>query len=167
MIERFDRSRHDRKTFDCGNSPLNDWIQKRVSQYDKRDLARTYVAVSGGSPQVVGYYALSSHGVSYRALPPDQAKGLPKIDVPVVLLGRLAVDKHMQGQGLGELLLLDALRRAEHVATQLGVRAVEVNAIDETARRFYLKYGFRQLDDDSCHLFLPMHIIRRLDLSTS
>lgn len=165
LIERFDRSRHDRERFDCGKSPLNDWIRKWASQYDKRDLARTYVAVGGGSPLVLGYYAMSSHGVSYHALSPDQAKGLPKIDVPVVLLGRLAVDRRVQGQGLGELLLLDALRRAEHVATQLGVRAVEVEAIDESARRFYLKYGFCRLADDSRHLFMPMHVIRRLGLS--
>jgi len=67
---------------------------------------------------------------------------LPHIDVPVVLLGRLAVDRAEQGKGLGGFLLIDALRRAEHLAERIGVRAVEVDAIDATARRFYARRGF-------------------------
>ena len=164
LIERFNRSLHDRHSFDCGKQSLDDWIKRRVSQYEKHDLARTYVAVRRGSPLVLGYYALSSHRVTFDCLLQDQAKGVPRIDVPVVLLGRLAVDTRFQGQGLGELLLLDALRRSEYVATQLGVRAVEVLAIDEVACRFYLKYGFLRLVDDPHHLFLPMRVIRQLGL---
>ena len=78
--------------------------------------------VRGQQPTVLGYYAVSSHMVRHADLPSDQAKGLPRIDVPVVLLGRLAVDRSVQGQGLGSLLLMDALRRAEHLAEQLGIR---------------------------------------------
>src|SRR5271168_4307035 len=101
---------------------------------------------------VVGYYAISTHGVRREDLPDDQAKGLPRIDVPVVLLGRLAVDRSAQGCGLGSLLLMDALRRIELLSDEVGIRAVEVDAIDDAARNFYLKFGFMPLIDDPNHL---------------
>jgi len=104
---------HDRATFDCGHAALNDWLKQQAGQFDQRDLARTFVAVRGGERTVLGYYAISSHGVRRADLPDDQAKGLPRIDVPVVLLGQLAVDRSVQGQGLGSLLLIDALKRSE------------------------------------------------------
>ncbi len=155
---------HDRTTFDCGNSVLNDWLQKQANQWEKKGLSRTYVAVQKGETTLLGYYAISSHQVSYKSLPDDQAKGLPRINVPVVLLGRLAVDQSAQGQGLGGLLLIDALRRVNHLSKKIGIRAVEVDAIDDDAKRFYLKYGFVALQDDDRHLYLPMGVIRKLNL---
>jgi GNAT superfamily N-acetyltransferase len=162
-IERLTK-KHDRTSFHCGQASLDDWLRLRVSQFEKRDLARTYVAVRKGESRVLGYYAICNHRVTYTALPPEQAKGLPQIDVPVVLLGRLAVDQSVQGQGLGELLLVDALRRAQHIADQIGVRAVEVDAIDDNARNFYRNFGFVALADDPSHLFLAMHVVRKLNL---
>jgi GNAT superfamily N-acetyltransferase len=155
---------HDRTAFDCGHPSLNDWLKLRSSQFEKKDLARTYVAVREGGTVVFGYYALSSHRVRYEILPAKQAKGLPRIDVPVILLGRLAVDKTAQGRGLGSLLLADALRRAQHIAEQIGIRAVEVDAIDDAARNFYLRFGFVSLLDDPSHLYLSMKVIRKLGL---
>jgi GNAT superfamily N-acetyltransferase len=113
---------HDRATFDCGHAVLDDWLKQRAGQFDRRDLARTYVAVRSGERRVLGYYAISTHGVRREDLPDDQAKGLPRIDVPVVLLGRLAVDRSAQGSGLGSLLMIDALRRIELLAEQVGIR---------------------------------------------
>jgi GNAT superfamily N-acetyltransferase len=162
-VQRLDRS-HDRASFDCGRPPLDHWLQRLAGQFERRDLARTYVAVKPGDVKVLGYYALSNHHVSYEVLPEEQSKGLPTIDVPVVLLGRLAVDKTVQRQGLGEHLLLDALRRADYISHHVGVRAVEVHALDDAARRFYLKYGFVSLRDDQHHLFLPVQVIRQLRL---
>ena len=162
-IQRLDRS-HDRAAFDCGQPTLNDWLQRLAGQYERRDLARVYVAVKEGQHQVLGYYALSSHHVVYDALPEEQTKGLPPIDVPVILLGRLAVDKTVQRRRLGEHLLIDALRRADHIAEKIGIRAVEVHALDDGARAFYLKYGFVTLHDDRHHLYLPIHTIRQLHL---
>ena len=162
-VEPFER-RHDRSSFDCGLPLLNDWLATKATQFEKRDLARTYVLVRPGDTAVGGYYALSNHTVVYEALPDDEGKGLPRIDVPVVLIGRLAVDCSLQGQRLGEFLLIDALRRAEYLARAIGIRAVEVDAINEAARRFYEKYGFVSLKDDPHHLFLPMHVIRKLKL---
>lgn len=155
---------HERDAFDCGNDVLNDWLHRRISQYEKRDLSRAYVAVREGELRVFGYYAISTHRVRYDALPAEQVNGLPKTDVPVVLLGRLAVDKTIHGHGLGSLLLIDALRRAEFISNQIGVRAVEVDAIDDAARRFYDKFSFTSLLDDRNHLFLSMRAVRALGL---
>ena len=164
-IEPFDRQQHDRTGFDCGVSLLNDWLTTKVSQFDKKGLARTYVLAEEGQNIVKGYYALSNHTVAYKALPADHAKGLPKqINVPVALLGRLAVDISVQGQKLGEFLLIDALRRVEYLSQKIGIRAVEVDAIDENAKRFYEKFGFLPLQDDKRHLFLPVSVIRKLKL---
>jgi len=163
-IEPLDHGQHDRSTFDCGVSMLDDWLRTRATQFEKRDLARVYVLIEQGQTIVRGYYALSNHTVTYETLPDEQAKGLPRMDVPVVLLGRLAVDQSVQGQGLGEFLLIDALRRAEYLATKIGIRAVEVDALNDSARNFYSKYGFFSLLDDPRHLFLPIRVVRRLRL---
>jgi len=155
---------HEQDSFDCGEPALNVWLQRFAGQYERRDLARTYVAVLESDPRVLGYYALSNHLVRYEALPEEQAKGLPAVDIPVVLLGRLAVDMAVHGQGLGQHLLIDALRRAAHIAEHIGIRAVEVHALNDDARRFYLKFGFSSLIDDQHHLFLPIQVIRKLEL---
>jgi predicted GNAT family N-acyltransferase len=155
-------SKHDRSTFDCGKPALNDWLKQRARQWDRKDLARTYVLVPQGKESVVGYYCLSSHYVRYEALPADQSRGIPTIDIPVVLIGRLAVSQSNRGQGLGGVLLVDALRRTSRLAESVGVRAVEVHAADDSARKFYLKYGFVALVDDPNHLWLPMTVVRKL-----
>jgi len=165
IIDRFDRQQHERAGFDCGNIALNDYLDTKVSQFEKKGLAQTYVLVEQGRGVIKGYYALSNHTVLYNDLPVDQTKGLPReIDIPVVLLGRLAIDRSVQGQHLGEYLLLDALRRSEYLSEKIGIRAVEVDAIDERAQRFYERYGFLSLKDDAHYLFLPMQVIRKLKL---
>ncbi len=164
VIERLAK-KHDRSAFDCGQTALNDWLLLRASQFEKKDLARTFVAVTPTTTVVNGFYALAMHHVRFEVVPEDQVRGLPKIDIPVVLLGRLAVDVKLQGLGLGEYLLMDALRRTEQLSQQMGIRAVEVDAIDDRARIWYLKFGFVPLLDDPHHLFLPLQIIRKLELS--
>lgn len=161
LVQPLDRS-HDRTVFDCGNSQLNDWFHLRAFQWQRKGLARCFVAIPSGVKQPAGFYTLSSHHVSYNTLPDDQSKGLPRIDVPVALLGRLAVDTSAQGQGLGRFLLVDALRRTLQLADTMGIRAVEVDAIDDSAREFYLAYDFIPLTDNPRHLFLPMTVIRKL-----
>jgi GNAT superfamily N-acetyltransferase len=163
LIRRLDRS-HDRTAFDCGRPILNQWLKHRAGQFDRRDLARTFVAVRPSESVVLGYYAICTHRVVHELLPDDEAKGLPRLDVPVVLIAQLAVDRSVQGQGLGALLLVDALRRTVRISDQVGIRAVEVDAFDDQAGEFYLKFGFRPLKDDPRHLFLPMHEIRKLEL---
>ena len=156
--------RHDRSVFACGQPLLDEWLSERAGQFDRRDLSRTFVATRPDDMIVRGYYSLSTHRVVYDALPTVEAKTLPRLDVPVVLIGRLAVDRSVQGRGLGAMLLIDALRRAVQLSANVGIRAVEVDALNEAARGFYTKFGFRRLLDDPRHLFLPLHEIRQLRL---
>lgn len=147
---------HERDTFSCGRPSLDDFIRLRVSQYERRRLGKTFVAVPPGGRAVLGYYTLAAGAVSFERLPTDAARRLPRHPVPVVLLARLAVDRASQGLRLGEGLLLDALGRALALSGGLGVHAVEVDALDEAAAAFYRKYGFTPLLDDPLHLYLPI-----------
>ena len=150
---------HERGEFSCGKPLLDDFLRLRVSQYEKRRLGRTYVALFPGAKTVAGYYTLAAGAIAVANLPPDVAKRLPKHPVPVILLGRLAVDHKASGQGLGKALLRDAMLRSLELSEQLGLFAVEVLAIDTDAREFYAKYGFVPLADNDLHLFLPIKTI--------
>jgi GNAT superfamily N-acetyltransferase len=160
VVEPLDRT-HERSSFACGNSPLDDFLRQLVSHYEKRRLGRTYVALRPAEKRVVGYYTLASGAVSFASLPPAHGKKLPRHPVPVVLLARLAVAIEAQGRGLGQFLLVDALHRCHELSERLGVYAVEVEAVDDDARRFYEKYGFVALADDDHHLYLPIETIRK------
>jgi GNAT superfamily N-acetyltransferase len=154
-------SGHDRKSFDCGNELLNNFLQRLASQYSRKNLGRTYVALTPDN-QVIGYYTISTNRVDFENVPDDLARHYPPIPIPVVLLGRLAVDKRFQGRGVGRLLLVKALRQAAELSDAIGIAAVEVHAIDNQARSFYLRYGFTSLLDDRHHLYLPLKTIRKL-----
>jgi GNAT superfamily N-acetyltransferase len=158
-------SQHDRSGFSCGQPTLDQFLQQLAGQHAKRDFSRAYVAILPPASRVLGYYSLSAGSFDLSALPEAQRQKLPRHPVPVAHLGRLAVDQSVQGQGLGAFLLLDALARCERLADQLGLHAVEVQAIDDRARNFYLKYGFEPLLDDVHHLYLPMTAIRKLRLN--
>jgi len=161
VVEPFGRQ-HERDAFSCGKPSLDDFIRSRVSQYEKRRLGKTFVAVPRGEAKVIGYYTLAAGAVQFERLPPAASKKLPKHPVPVVLLARFAVDTSAQGVRLGEGLLLDALQRALDLSSGLGVHAVEVDAIDDAAAAFYRKYGFVPLLDDPLHLFLPLATVEDL-----
>lgn len=158
IIERLNAS-HDRTDFQSGTAPLDHFLRALVSQYEKRRLGRTYVAVHPGATRVDGYYTLASGAVSFENLPGKMARKLPRHPIPVVLLARLAVDQPAQGAGLGQRLVLDALQRCLGLADQLGIHAVAVDAIDDRARTFYERYGFCALADDPRHLYLPVATI--------
>ena len=100
--------------------------------------------------------------MGFENIPDDFRRRLPQVPVPVVLLGRLAVDNASKGRGLGKALLVTALRQAAALSDTIGIAAVEVDAIDDDARTFYLKYGFTSLKDDRHHLYLPIKTIKSL-----
>ena len=162
MADRCLDRRHERSGFSCGRPPLDDFILRLVSQYEKRRLGRTYVAVRQGETQVRGYYTIASGALPFEHVPEPSARKLPRHPVPVILLARLAVDRTAQGQGLSEALLLDALERCSALSESLGLHAVEVDAIDQQASVFYRKYGFVPLLDHDLHLFLPIATLRDL-----
>ncbi|RUL83510.1 GNAT family N-acetyltransferase [Tautonia sociabilis] len=151
---------HVRQGFDCGKPTLDEFLHRLVSQYEKRDLGRTYVALRGDEPRVLGYYTLASGAIETERLPASQAKKLPRHPVPVVLLARLAVDRSVHGQGLGGFLLRDSLSRSLDLSEKLGIHAVVVDALDGEARAFYERFGFLRLTDDALRLFLPLSTIR-------
>jgi GNAT superfamily N-acetyltransferase len=158
-IEPLDRH-HVRSEFTCGKPPLDEFIRNLVTQYQKRNLGRTYVAVQSGKLRVFGYFTLASSSVPFLNLPAELAKRLRRHPEPVILLARLAVDQTAQGQRLGEFLLLDALDRCANLADSLGAHAVEVQAIDDQAVTFYQKNGFTALIDDRFHLIIPIATVR-------
>lgn len=153
------RRNHQRESFDCGEASLNEFLFFYARQNDERGLGKTFVAIHDSQPlEIAGYYTLSSGSVSFENIP----EKLPRYPVPVVHLGRLATDLRVQGKGVGKLLFYDALRRSLIVAEQIGVFAVEVYALNETASDFYLKYGFQKLLDDPFHLYLSIKSVRKL-----
>ena len=145
--------KHDRASFDCGEPSLNEYLQRFARQNAALFLGRTYVLVVAGQVRIEGYYTVSSGSVAREDMP---EKRLPRYPVPVVLIGRLAVDRQAQGQGFGEFLLLDALKRSAQLAQHLGIYAVVVDALNEPARHFYRKYGFAETADDPMRLYLPI-----------
>jgi predicted GNAT family N-acyltransferase len=158
-IERLHRG-HVRKGFDCGKPSLNDFLDALVSQYEKRNLGRTYVALRGEDRRVLGYYTLASGEIEAERLPAKQAKKLPRHPVPAVLLARLAADQSVHGSGLGGLLLRDAMIRSLDLSEKVGIHAVVVDALDAEAKAFYERFGFVPLTDDVMRLFLPLSTIR-------
>jgi GNAT superfamily N-acetyltransferase len=149
---------HDVSAFDCGSSPLNDFLRQYAWQNQQNRSARTYVTLRGN--HVVGYYSLAAASVEHDEATPRVAKGLAKHPIPVILLARLAVDQAEKGQGLGAALLKDALWRSLQAADTIGCRAVVVHAKDQTAQAFYQKYGFEPSPIDEFHLFLLMKDIK-------
>lgn len=145
---------HDRISFDCGVSALNDYLKRYALQNQKKHAARTYVATRGN--RIVGYYSLAYGSVSLEEAPQTIKSGLPRHPIPVILLARLAVDSTEQGSGLGAALLKDALLRTIQAAEIAGLRAMLVHAKDNSAKRFYEKFGFEPSPIDAYHLFLRL-----------
>ncbi len=153
---------HDRSGFSCGQASLDRFIRELAGQYERRGLGRTYVAVCPGERRVVGYYTLAASAVEFSSLPKPVAKKLPKHPVPVILLGRLAVDLSMQGRGLGADLLVDACKVVACASDMVGVFALFVEAIDDNAKAFYEKFGFTPFSERTWSLFMPMADVREI-----
>ena len=162
QIRPFRKADHDRTAFDCGVPSLNDWLKRKATQWEKKGYARTLVLLKDGERAVRGYYAISPHSILYEALTDDQRRGLPSVDVPVLLIGRLAVDRTLHGRGFGRDLLMHALRRVDRLSLAAGIRAIEVDAIDDAAVRFYRQYGFEPLLDRPRKLYLPISVVKKL-----
>ncbi|MBI4494711.1 MAG: GNAT family N-acetyltransferase [Chloroflexi bacterium] len=155
--------RHPRADFSCGVEALDRYFHQQAGQDQRRGLAVPYVLVDTTSGAVVGYYTLSTLSIVPASLPVAVTRRLPRYQTfPGILIGRLAVDQRARGQGLGAMLLMDALRRCLDLSRQIGAMAVVVDARDEAARAFYERYGFLRLVDHDYRLFLPMATIAQL-----
>ncbi len=149
----------DRHSFDCGVEPLNEYLKKYALQNQKKDAARTYVSTDNEN-KIIGYYTLVFGSVSFEETTAEISSGLGKYPIPIILLARLAVDKSEKGQGLGKILMRDALLRAVRASEIAGLRAILVHAKDESAKEFYQKIGFQPSPRNEFHLFLKMSDIR-------
>ncbi len=140
-------------------SELNEFLKKYANQNFKRGYSVAFVATKPESKVILGYYSVSASSIEFINLPDSIKKGLPKYPAPFRLIGQLAVDKTVQGQGLGQILLIHALNRAVRISSEMAIFAVRVDAIDENSKRFYLKYGFIPLQDAPFSLLLPVKTI--------
>ncbi|MCR2831896.1 GNAT family N-acetyltransferase [Acidithiobacillus ferrooxidans] len=145
---------HDRTAFDSGSEPLDRYLREVVTQDIRRRVTVCFIALAGGQ-RIAGYYTLASASLLLADLPTTTAKKLPRYPtVPVVRMGRLAVDKAFKGQGLGGALLADALDRANR--SEIAAYALMVDAKDEVAAAFYRHHGFVALSGLPLTLFLPL-----------
>ncbi|MFA7326632.1 MAG: GNAT family N-acetyltransferase [Candidatus Kapaibacterium sp.] len=156
-------SKHQKAEFTCGVGMLEDYLHKQANQDIKRKLTACFVLLDEGKELIKGYYTLSNNSIPLNKIPTDFKKKLPKsyTSIPTTLLGRLAVDERYKEQGLGKLLLVDALRRSYEISGSVGSYAVIVDPIDQSAVEFYTKYGFI-LIPGSGKMFLPMQTLKSL-----
>jgi len=148
---------HDRTGFQCGIEALDRYLKKQAKQDIKRRISRVFVASKTDNPKtVIDYYTLSTLSIELNQLPEKLARKLPRHPVPVALIGRLAVSNATQGQGVGKMLLADAIKRTLAASDQIAIYAMVVDAINDNARGFYEQFGFTRLSDDSPRLFLPL-----------
>ena len=156
-------SQHRKNKFSCGKQILDTYLHRQANQDIKRKLSACFVIIDQESNLIKGYYTLSNNSIPQKFIPKKFQKRLPKTYsfIPTTLLGRLAIDIHFQGKGIGKLLLIDALKRSFEISKSIGSFAVIVDPLDKEAEMFYDKYGFIELPD-SGKMFLPMKTIKEL-----
>ena len=163
-FEPLDKKKHNRAAFSCGRESLDTYLKERASQEIKKQVAAVYVLSPDGNA-IAGYYTLSQYAIDAGEIPPELMQKLrfPKYDrLPATLLGRLARSVEHKGQGIGELLLMDALRRSLELSRRIASVAVVVDAIDENARQFYQRYGFIDVPGHPNRLFIPTQTVALL-----
>lgn len=151
---------HDRRAFSCGVEALDQYLRRFARQHADANVSRSYVAVAGFT--VRGFYSLAMSGLRKENLPPKHLTRFPNFPLPVARLARLAVGLDHQRQGLGELLLADALQRCLRLSLEIGMIGVIVDAKDEHARGWYERYEFERLPDAPLTLWLPTAAIARM-----
>ncbi len=144
---------HNCQAFDCGEAVLNDWLKRRALKNEDAGASRTFVVCQDDN--VVGYYGLATGSVMHKDAPSKIKRNMPE-PVPVMVLGRLAVDKNAQSMGIGRGLLKDAILRTITVAKQAGIKALLVHALSDEARKFYLQCGFIESPLDPMLLMITL-----------
>ena len=144
---------HETKDFDCGEPVLNDWLIRRALKNESSGASRTFVVCQNNT--VVGYYALATGSVMHKEAPSKVRRNMPE-PVPVMILGRLAVCKHMHSAGVGRGMLRDAILRTLGVSKQAGIKALLVHALSDAARKFYTQCGFIESPIDPMVLMITL-----------
>ena len=150
---------HETSRFNSGESSLDEWLRKRALANQASGASRTFVTCDGD--EVAGYYALASGAVTVTASPGKFKRNMPN-PIPVVLLGRLAVDRRWQGRQVGRSLFRDAALRVSQAADLIGIRGIVVHAISDDARKFYLALGFVECPGEPLTMVVPLQDLRGL-----
>ncbi len=150
---------HELVDFNSGEPSLDDWLKKRALKNQLSGASRCFVVCN--SKKVIGYYSLSAGAISHEAAPKTMRRNMPD-PLPVLLLGRLAIDKNHHNNGLGSALLRDAMIRAVSIADDIGVFAILVHALSEQAKRFYLSRGFVASPLQPMTLMMTLETIRSI-----
>jgi len=154
-------STHAKEKFSCGKALLDAYLHKQAKQDVKRKLAACFILSADGK-EIKGYYTLSNSSIPRSQLPESIIRKLPPYkNLPVTLLGRLAIDNKFKGQKLGKMLLIDALKRSFDASNSTASMAIIVDPIDQEATDFYTKFGFISLIN-SGRMFIPMKTIEQL-----
>lgn len=144
---------HDLSQFESGVPALDDWLKRRALANEDSGASRAYVVSAGG--KVIGYYALATGAVALQAATGRARRNMPD-PIPVMILGRLAIDKAYQTKGVGRALVRDAILRTLQAAAIGGIRAILVHAIPEDAKRFYERCGFAPSPVDPMTLMITV-----------
>ncbi len=147
---------HDLSSFNCGNGSLNEWLQKRAFKNEIKGASRTFVVCNENL--VIGYYSLAVGAVAREEASGRVRRNMPE-PIPVMILGRLAVDQQWQGKQIGAGMLKDAILRTLIVAEQAGIRALLVHALSEQAKRFYLQCGFHESPVNDMTLMITLAVV--------
>ncbi|BAY83828.1 GCN5-related N-acetyltransferase [Calothrix parasitica NIES-267] len=161
IVELLDKH-HNRNSFDCGNEALNKFLKRIARQHIQKGISRTFVLVDTEQPEIIiSFFTLTLCEVRVEKLPPKFAKKYPS-KVPGVKLARLAVSELYQRQGIGEIMMIEAMKRALIVAENAGGIGLFVDAKDEAAKTYYSRYGFVNLEDAFLEMFLPLSTILQM-----
>ena len=150
---------HQRAGFDCGEPALNEFLQRQAGQLGRKGFGKTYVALAADGLAVAGFVTLSAGQVETQCLPAHLK--LPRYPVPMLRIGRLAVDSRAQGQGTGRQLMAFALQLALDFSKSVGLYAVVIDAKDAKARAYYQAMGFTSTLDDPLCLYLPLSVLEK------
>ena len=145
----------DVSTFDCGKQILDNWLNLRAIKNEADGNSRTFISIERETGIIAGYYCLSSHSITRGEMPGAIRRNAPD-PIPVILIGRLAVDTRFAGRGLGYSLLRDALTKGLEAAHLVGSRALVVDALDDEAVGFYAKFGFAPMPGSARALYITM-----------
>jgi len=148
-------AQQDIEQFECTEKTLNFWLKQRALKNEGRS-SRTFVLLEdNNNKRVIGYFCLSTGSVEHKSSPGSVKRNMPN-PIPVCVLGRLAVDRNVEGQGIGSFLLKQSIIKTIAISKLIGVRALLVHAISDQAKSFYLKYGFRNSDTHKLTLLLTV-----------
>lgn len=139
---------HETQQFCSGEESLDCWLRERAFANMEALASRTYVICPENSSQVIGYYAICMGQIFSTEVMGSMRRNMPR-QIPAVILGRLAIDKHWQGKGLGGALLQDAVQRSVRAAQEVSARLLIVHTLSLAAEMFYLHYGFTRLPTET------------------